>query len=232
MSTFVFTGRHLSWLACLLLALQGPTVHVYGAEELSSSVKSELLDLSRAFRAIDQSYQYRGMSSRLASTAGSMFVNGEAKGISPKQHSPVIAPAPVLAGCAETDHCSEDCECHSGHHGRPQLPCSDCRNGSLTPLHGSGSGCIATIGVPLHPRCNDCAAAIGSPLHPQALTRQNFSCQNCPIDYDARRLPESCDTCAESTGRHDCFVVEEYRNGHLTRTLVPRDSSKIDGSRE
>ena len=57
MSIFVLTGRHLSWLACLLLAVQGPTVSVYGAEGLSSSVKSELLDLSRAFRSLVEQYR-------------------------------------------------------------------------------------------------------------------------------------------------------------------------------
>jgi hypothetical protein len=58
------TGWHLSWLACLLLVCFGPGAKSASADELSNSVTSELLNLSRAFRSLDQSFQYRGMSSR------------------------------------------------------------------------------------------------------------------------------------------------------------------------
>jgi len=232
MSIFVLTGRHLSWLACLLLAFQGPTVSVYGAEELSSSVKSELLDLSRAFRSLDQSYQYRGMSSRLASTAGSVFVDWEAKGVPPELRHPAVAPAPVLVGCAEKAVCHEHCECNGRHHDVPQSQCSDCGNGSLTPLHGSGSSCAATIGIPLHPRCNDCAATIGIPLHPHAFARHNCGCGKCRSPGDECRSTSACDTRIEAARCDDCCIVEQYRNGNLTRTLVPCDRCQANLPRE
>jgi len=232
MTISVLTGRHLSWLACSLLVLNGSATGVCVADDVSTSVNSERLNLARAFRSLDQSYQYRGMSSRLASTAGSVFVDWEARGVPPEHRHPAVAPAPVLLGCAETDLCSEDCECHDGHHVLPQSRCSDCENGNLTPLRGSGSSCAATIGIPLHPRCNDCVATIGIPLHPQAFARHNCRCRKCQPEGDEFRSPKSCDTCSEATRCHDCFVVEQYRNGHLTRTLVPCDRFQVDVPRE
>ena len=100
MGVYCKTGRHLSWLSCLLLVFFGPDAKSASADELSNSVTSELLNLSRAFRSLDQSFQYRGMSSRLASTAGSVYVDWETKGIPVEQAPSVRVHAPVLVGCA------------------------------------------------------------------------------------------------------------------------------------
>lgn len=232
MSTFRVTGRHLSWLACLLLAPGGRAFDVCRADDLMSSVNSESRDLARAFRGLDQSYQYRGMSSRLASTAGSVFVDWEAKGVPPEHRHPAVAPAPVLVGCAATDRCHEHCECHGRHHDVPQSQCSDCGSGSLTPLQGSGSSCAATIGIPLHPRCNDCAATIGIPLHPHAFARHNCGCGKRRSAGNECRSTSGCDSCIEAARCDDCFVVEQYRNGNLTRTLVPCDRCQATLPRE
>ncbi len=210
MSISTFTGRHLSWLAGMLLVLNGSAGGVCVADDLPSAVNSELLDLAKAFRSLDQSYQYRGMSSRLASTAGSVFVDWDAKGVLPQHRHPVVPPAPVLVGCAGTKGCSPaDCEC--GQHGSKRPPCSDCGAEHHTPLHGNNGGCAATIGIPLHPRCNDCAATIGIPLHPHS--------------------GQQCDRC-DATPCHDCFVIEQYRDGQLTRTRVPCDRCKASGSHD
>ncbi len=221
MSISTFTGRHLSWLAGMLLVLNGSAAGVCVADELPSAVNSELLDLARAFRSLDQSYQYRGMSSRLASTAGSVFVDWDAKGVPPEHRYPVVPPAPVLVGCAGSKGVSQEADCACGQHGLKQPPCSDCRAEHHTPLHGNNGGCAATIGIPLHPRCNDCAATIGIPLHPHAARQHCDGCSACQ---------SNCSDC-QSTGSpvrncgaapcHDCFVVEQYRNGQLTRTRIP-----------
>lgn len=246
MSIFVVTGRHLSWLACLLMAPGGPSVPVCHADDLASSVNSELLDLARAFRSLDQSYQYRGMSSRLALTAGSVFVDWEAKGVPPEHRHPVSAPAPVLVGCAKTAGCAKveegcsDCGPRNelggdhghGHHLVPQSACSDCSGVTsfgTTPLHGSGSNCAATIGIPLHPRCHDCTATIGIPLHPHAFADQiggcnaDHSCNSCRESHSRDCGSNGCNDCHAAGKCGDFFVVEQYRDGHLTRTLVPCD---------
>lgn len=211
MSNSSLTGQHLSWLAVLLLVLNGSATLVCVADDLPSTVNPEVQEMAKAFRSLDQSYQYRGMSSRLASTAGSVFMDWDAKGVPPEHRHPVVVKAPVLVGCAGTKSFSQaDCAC--GQHGLPQPPCSDCGVEQHTPLHGNGGSCAATIGIPLHPRCNDCAATIGIPLHPNAAR-------------------EPCGTC-EAAPCHDCFVVEQYRDGQLTRTRVPCDRCKASGSHE
>lgn len=220
MSTSTLTGRHLSWLTGLLLVLNGSAASVCVADDLPSAVNSELLNLAKAFRSLDQSYQYRGMSSRLASTAGSVFVDWDAKGVSPEHRHPVVAPASVLVGCAGANGVSQEIDCACGQHGLQQPPCSDCgaehhRQLQHTPLHGNGGSCTATIGIPLHPRCNDCAATIGIPLHPHAASQ--------PCDRSS-----ICD----AVPCHDCFVVEQYRDGCLTRTRVPCDRCKASSSHE
>jgi|GEM_PF-2655673 len=95
MTISVLTGRHLSWLACSLLVLNGSATGVCVADDVSTSVNSELLNLARAFRSLDQSYQYRGMSSRLASTASSVFVDWEARGVPPEHRHPAVAPVEI-----------------------------------------------------------------------------------------------------------------------------------------
>ncbi len=232
MSISTFTGRHLAWLAGMLLVLHGSAANVSVADDLSSAVNSELLNLSKAFRSLDQSYQYRGMSSRLASTAGSVFVDWDAKGIPPEHRYPVAAPAPVLVGCAGTKNVSQDADCDCGQHGLKQPLCSDCGAVHHTPLHGNGGGCAATIGIPLHPRCNDCAATIGIPLHPHAARQQCDGCSACQSKCKDCQSTGSPVRSGNAAPCHDCFVVEQYRNGCLTRTRVPCDRCKASGSHE
>ena len=240
------TGRQLSWLACLLLVCFGPGAKSASADELSNSETSELLNLSRAFRSLDQSFQYRGMSSRLASTAGSVFVDREAKGIPEEQAPTVRVPDPALVGCAAEQlnaHYSEHC-CDS-----PQ-PVADSCCGCLYSgckgwkdnghhdvlLHGlSQGGCAASIGVPLHPQHNNCRATIGIPLQPAA------ACEAVPLEGGC----SSCDRCEEFSQNEAaitpacssalpkceaCYVVEQYRNGVLTLTKVPCESCQAQSS--
>ena len=226
MSASTLTGRHLSWLAGMLLVLNGSAASVCVAGDLPLAVNSELLDLAKAFRSLDQSDQYRGMSSRLASTAGSVFVDWDAKGVPPEHRYPVVPPAPVLVGCAGTNSASQEADCACGQHGYKQPPCSDCGAQHRTPVHSNNGGCAATIGIPLHPRCHDCVATIGIPLHPHAAHQHGDGCCACH---------SKCSDC-QSTGDparsvnavpcHDCFVVEQYRDGQLTRTCVPCDRCK------
>jgi hypothetical protein len=231
MSTSTFTGRHLSWLAGMLLVLNGSAASVCVADDLPSAVNSELLDLARAFRSLDQSYQYRGMSSRLASTAGSVFVDWNAKGVPPEHRYPVVPPAPVLVGCAGTKSASQEADCACGQHGLKQPPCSDCGAEHHTPLHGNG-GCAATIGIPLHPRCNDCAATIGIPLHPHAAHQHGDGCSACQSKCTDCQSTGDPARSVDAVPCHDCFVIEQYRDGQLTRTRVPCDRCKASGSHD
>lgn len=248
MRIFVETGRHLSWLACLLLVSCGPNTKSASADELSRSVTSELLNLSRAFRSLDQSFQYRGMSSRLASTAGSVFVDWEAKGI-PKEHAPEVnAPTPVIVGCAaerpNTHHCDQCCGSPQPVAGSccacQQSGCGGLRNSGPhdVRLHGlSGEGCAATIGVPLHPEHNDCSSTIGIPLHPAAAcgTVQLLdACPNCnPCRECLSNQAVITPSCACVLPKCEaCYVVEQYRNGVLTRTTVPCESCNHQTSRQ
>lgn len=246
MGIYFETGRHLSWLACLLLVCFGPDTRSASADELSNSVTSELLNLSRAFRSLDQSFQYRGMSSRLASTAGSVFVDWEAKGIPVEQAPAVRVPAPVLVGCAakrlnahHCEHCggslqlAEDpcCACqHSGCGGREEFGHHDVL------LHGlSQGGCAAAIGVPLHPLHNDCRATIGIPLHPVAAREAvpvQSGCSNCDrCDECSQNEVAITPSCSSALPKCEaCYVVEQYRNGVLTRTKVPCESCHAQSS--
>ena len=232
MSISTFIGRHMSWLAGMVLVLNGSAARVCVADDLPSAVNSQLLDLAKAFRSLDQSYQYRGMSSRLASTAGSVFVDWDAKGVPPEHRHPVVPPAPVLVGCAGTKGVSPKADCACGQHGLKQPHCSEVGVERHTPLHGNSGGCAATIGIPLHPRCNNCAAMIGIPLHTHAARQQCDGCsarQSKCTDCQSTGSPaRNCDT----VHCHDCFVVEQYRDGHLTRTRVPCDRCKASGSHE
>ena len=226
MSVSILTGRHLSWLACSLLVLNGPANRVCMADDLPTTVSSELSDLAKAFRGLDKSFQYRGMSSRLASTTGSAFVDWEAKGVPLEERRPVSAPEPVHVGCAGSGCDCRDGECGCGHPRVPQSKCSGCSAECHIPLHGSGSGCVATIGVPVHPRCNDCTMTIGIPLHPHAFSRQNSGCEQGGCEQrrpacGSCRSQEVCGTCDEIVPCHDCFIVEQYRDGRLTRNRVP-----------
>lgn len=232
MSISTFTGRHLSWLAGMLLVLNGSAANVCVADDLSSAVNSELLDLAKAFRSLDQSYQYRGMSSRLASTAGSVFADWDAKGVPPEHRHPVLPPAPVLVGCAGTKGVSQKADCACGQHGLNQPPCSDCGLEHHAPLHGNSDRCAATIGIPLHPRCNDCAATIGIPRHPHAARQHCNGCSACQAKCTGCQSTGSPARSCDAAPCHDCFVVEQYRDGHLTRTRVPCDHCKAYGSHE
>ncbi len=251
MGTYFETGRHLSWLACLLLVCFGPDTRSASADELSNSLTSELLNLSRAFRSLDQSFQYRGMSSRLASTAGSVFVDWEAKGVPVEQAPAVMVPEPVLVGCAAERVNAHHCE-HCG--GSPQPaspqqaedPCCACQHSGCggrrefghhdVQLHGrSQGGCAATIGIPLHPLHNDCRATIGIPLHPAAACEANShqrGCSNCDrcdeCSHNAAVITPPC--CTTSPRCETCYVVEQYRNGVLTRTKVPCESCHAQSS--
>ena len=245
MGIYFKTGRHLSWLACLLLVCDGPDTKSASADELSNSVTSELLDLSRAFRSLDQSFQYRGMSSRLVSTAGSVFVDREAKAI-PTEHVPSVRiPAPVIVVCAaqreSAHHCCRSpqpvadscCACqHSG--------CGDYRNSGShdVRLHGLfPGGCAATRGVPLHPQHNNCRATIGIPLHPvaacEAVSLQSgySNCDRC--DKGSQNEAAITPSCPSALPRcASCYVVEQYRNGVLTWIKVPCESCHVQSSRQ
>lgn len=212
MSTFRVTGRHLSWLACVLLAPGGRAFDVCRADDLMSPVNSESRDLAGAFRGLDQSYQYRGMSSRLASTAGSASVDQPAAEVRPELQHPVRAPDHVLVGCAKTDDCCSQCNGNSGHRSEPQGVCWGCSTGCHTPVCGSNTSYEATIGIPLHPRSNHCRATIGIPLHPHAFYGESAGCHKCEGEYNA---------VGAGLTSHDFFVVEEYRDGRLTRAVVP-----------
>ncbi len=248
MGTYFKKGRHLSWLACLLLVCDGPDTKSASADELSNSVPSELLDLSLAFRSLDQSFQYRGMSSRQASTAGSVFVDWEAKGIPVEQAPAVRVPDPLLVGCAaeqvnahHCEHCggspqpAEDSCCACQHSG-----CGDHRNtGSHdVRLHGLFSGgCAATRGVPLHPQHNDCRATIGILLHTAAACEANsrhHGCSNCDrcdeCSHNAAAITPPCSTTLPRC--ESCYVVEQYRNGVLTSIKVPCESCHVHSSRQ
>ena len=233
MSTFLLTGWHVSWLACLLLAPDARVVSVCKADDLVSSVNSESLNLVKAFRGLDQSYQCRGMSSRLASTAGSVFADGYAKGDSPEHRQHGLAPDSVVVGCGETEHHCKACSCNCGHGTEPNVSLSAGFAGGTTPLHGSGAGCAATVGLPLHPRCNDCRATIGIPLHPHAFACEDGDCHDCETPaHECRSFRAECqsDDVYANQVCHDCFVVEEYRDGRLTKAVVPCDRCKAADS--
>lgn len=237
------TGRHLSWLACLLLVCFRLGAKSASADELSNSVTSELLNLSRAFRSLDQSFQYRGMSSRLASTAGSVFVDWEAKGISVEQAPAVRVPEPVLVGCGAERLNAHYCEHFSESPLTAEDPCCVCQHSGCVDQKETGhqnvqfhslsqGGCAATIGVPLHPQHNGCQATIGIPLHPIAACEAillQFGCSNCDrcdeCSHDASAMTPPCFT---SVPRCESgYVVEQYRDGVLTRLKVPCESCHL-----
>lgn len=54
------------------------------------SVNNEMLDLSRAIRRIDQSYGFRGIQGYGAWTAGSAYMDWDARGIGSRPHPPLV----------------------------------------------------------------------------------------------------------------------------------------------
>ena len=65
-------------------------------EPLRNSVDSEMSDVARAFRKLDQSYAFRGMQGCGSWTAGSAFTDFGSRGEEPH---PVFPPPPLKLGC-------------------------------------------------------------------------------------------------------------------------------------
>lgn len=89
---------------------------------LKESLLGEMGNLAKALRSLDQSYTFRGIRGCGSCTAGSVFVDWEAKGIEQPKRIRVLPPEPLILSSKRTDHCKTcgeyvpDCHCEHGHH--------------------------------------------------------------------------------------------------------------------
>ncbi|MFV0445414.1 MAG: hypothetical protein ACK5Q5_17690 [Planctomycetaceae bacterium] len=65
-------------------------------EQLSRVVNGELTDVAGALRQLDQSYVYRGMQGCGSATAGSVYIDWNAKGVPQEQRVRVLPPQPLV----------------------------------------------------------------------------------------------------------------------------------------
>lgn len=102
----------LAWGIALMSAVAGGPPPVYAEEPqpvptapgpvvIRDAVNSELFDLARALRSLDQSYAYRGIQGCGAWTAGSAHIDWHAQGVCPPPSGSRVLPPPplVLGGC-------------------------------------------------------------------------------------------------------------------------------------
>ncbi len=74
---------------------------VTGTVVIRDAVNSELIDVARALRSLDQSYAFRGIQGCGAWTAGSAYIDWHARGLCPPPAgSRVLPPPPLVLGGA------------------------------------------------------------------------------------------------------------------------------------
>lgn len=94
---------------------------------VARAVNRELRNASRALRQLDQSYALRGFQGCGAATAGSVFIDWQARGLTPPNGIQILPPEPIVLGIPKW-HRREQCDrLHT-----KQLPC-DCSGTELSP---------------------------------------------------------------------------------------------------
>ncbi|MCA9055417.1 MAG: hypothetical protein KDA75_16365 [Planctomycetaceae bacterium] len=74
----------------------GVVVTPESLENLEGVVSGELTDVARALRSLDQSYTYRGMRGCGSATAGSVYIDWDAKGVPEEKRYRVLPPQPLV----------------------------------------------------------------------------------------------------------------------------------------
>ncbi len=107
-----------------------------GLTTIAQAVDNELRDVARALRALDQSYAIRGFQGCGAATAGSVFIDWHARGMTAPHGLRVIPPEPIVLGVPKWGYgayvegchpCGQSrCGCQS-HVARPVDPDCDCQ---------------------------------------------------------------------------------------------------------
>jgi len=106
---------------------EAATRELQSEEGLKESLLGEMGNLARALRSLDQSYAFRGIQGCGSCTAGSAFVDWEAKGIQAPKRMRVLPPEPLKL----SEHRSHGCQtCGGG--------CEACQDCSRR-LHGQHS---------------------------------------------------------------------------------------------
>lgn len=119
-----------------------------GLSTVAAAVNDELRDVARALRALDQSYAIRGFQGCGAATAGSVFIDWHARGMTAPHGLRVVPPEPIVLGVPKWGH------------GWTVDPCEACANHRC--------GCRRNVAPPVDPDC-DCVrtpAASPTPLPP------------------------------------------------------------------
>jgi hypothetical protein len=106
-----------------------------GLTTVAEAVNDELRDVARALRSLDQSYAIRGFHGCGAATAGSVFIDWHARGMTAPHGLRVVAPEPIVLGVPKWGDGTSTVGC--GHRGR------------------SRCGCRTSVAPPVDPEC-DC----------------------------------------------------------------------------
>ncbi len=106
-----------------------------GLTTVAQAVNEELRDVARALRSLDQSYAIRGFQGCGAATAGSVFIDWHARGLTAPHGLRVVPPEPIVLGVPKWGYgvFGDGCQ----HCGR------------------SRCGCRTTVAPPVDPEC-DC----------------------------------------------------------------------------
>lgn len=156
-----------------------------GPTDVRNSVNDELLDLARALRRIDQSYGFRGIQGCGSWTAGSAYMDWDARGFGNRPHPPMVRDPGLY----------ED-RFYQGAY-RDHHTCGGC--GRAYPLHGQPS-----CGCALPPRpliLSGCRDAGGDDDNCSLLTRR--ICTGCGHVYPRHEQP-----------RCNCHGSEAHHDGH------------------
>ncbi len=156
-----------------------------GSTAVRNSVNDELLDLARALRRIDQSYGFRGIQGCGSWTAGSAYMDWDARGFGNRPHPPL-----VRHPGHDEDHFSHGA--YRDHHS-----CGGC--GRAYPLHAQPS-----CGCALPPRpliLGGCRNADVDDDNCSLLTRR--ICTGCGHVYPRDEQP-----------RCNCHGTELHHEGH------------------
>ena len=179
-----------------------------GPTAVRDSVNDEMLDLSRALRRIDQSYGFRGIQGCGAWTAGSAYMDWDARGFGNRPHPPMVRDPGLHEGRFSQGR-SRD------HH-----TCGGC--GHAYPLHGQPiCGCV----LPPRPLIlGGCCNAAREDDNCSLLTRR--ICTGCGHVYPRNEQPRC--HCHGGEAHHAPHHAPHHGPDHRPHDGPDREPTPVD----
>lgn len=132
-------------------------------EVLSRAVSGELGDVAGALRGLDQSYVFRGMQGCGSATAGSVYIDWDAKGVPPEHRVRVLPPQPLVLSESNKQPClkrePEPQPTPAPVQSTPSVPAPSqpCPCQSATPQTSAPPALVADVPVP---GCSQCGRIV------------------------------------------------------------------------